>query len=171
MKTCNTCGISKPLDDFHLKRKGAESRQSSCKLCVRAYFRKWYDKNGDTVRARSLAVTQADPERNRAKVKEWRKANPEQRFRNALQDKGKRRAAKWGVEFGRIDYDALPLGDCPLCGEPIDLTIEHPDPMCRSLDHIKPMSLGGGHVQENVQWSHLGCNLRKRNQYPLKVGD
>lgn len=169
MKTCNACGVDKPLEDFYRKKSGKEGRQASCILCTKAYFQDWYAKNGDSVRERSLAVVRADPEANRAKVKEWRKANPEQRFRNGLQDKAKRRAHKWGVPFEKIDYDALPVDTCGICHEPIDLSLSHPDPWCRSLDHIKPFALGGGHVQDNVQWTHLSCNIRKRNRYQLTL--
>lgn len=33
--------------------------------------------------------------------------------------------------------------------------------MMASLDHIVPMSLGGGHTYLNTQCSHLMCNLKK----------
>lgn len=169
MKTCGKCGMEKSLDDFHRKKKGKEERQAHCKECVRAYFREWYSANGQSVRDRSLAVARSDPEANRAKVKAWALANPEQVFRNGLQDKAKRRTRKWGVPFESIDYDALPIEACGICGDPIDLSLSHPDPWCRSLDHIKPFALGGGHVQDNVQWTHLSCNIRKRNRYQLTL--
>jgi 5-methylcytosine-specific restriction endonuclease McrA len=33
-----------------------------------------------------------------------------------------------------------------------------------SLDHIEPLSLGGKHVPENVQITHLACNMAKGNR-------
>lgn len=34
-------------------------------------------------------------------------------------------------------------------------------PMYPSIDHIVPMSKGGGHVWENVQVAHIICNTEK----------
>lgn len=55
-------------------------------------------------------------------------------------------------------------GQCGVCGKPIDITIEHPDPMSASLDHIVPVSKGGTHARSNCQPAHLGCNSRKHNK-------
>lgn len=50
---------------------------------------------------------------------------------------------------------------CGICGEPIDRTLAHPDPMSASLDHVVPIVAGGGHTRANTQASHLICNLKK----------
>lgn len=58
-------------------------------------------------------------------------------------------------------------GICKICGKPIDLL-----DICNkavggfypSIDHIIPMSKGGGHVWENVQLAHVICNSRKGNR-------
>ena len=31
-------------------------------------------------------------------------------------------------------------------------------PLCASLDHVVPLSLGGGHTRDNVQCAHWLCN-------------
>lgn len=51
---------------------------------------------------------------------------------------------------------------CKLCGEPVDMSIEWPDPRSRSIDHIIPVSLGGGHELDNLQLAHLYCNQSKQ---------
>ena len=53
---------------------------------------------------------------------------------------------------------------CLLCGEPVDRDRRHPDPMCASLDHVVPVSMGGTNDAENFQTSHLVCNLRAGNK-------
>jgi predicted nucleic acid-binding Zn ribbon protein len=53
---------------------------------------------------------------------------------------------------------------CLLCGEPVDRDRSHPDPMCASLDHVVPVSMGGTNAAENLQTSHLVCNLRAGNK-------
>lgn len=55
---------------------------------------------------------------------------------------------------------------CALCGEPVDKTLTHPDPMSASLDHRVPIALGGTHTRDNVQCTHLACNLAKGKADP-----
>lgn len=50
---------------------------------------------------------------------------------------------------------------CGLCGEPVSPDVAWPDPLSPSVDHIVPLSKGGGHTVENVQLTHLQCNVRK----------
>lgn len=49
-------------------------------------------------------------------------------------------------------------GCCGICKEPV--TIEE-----FTVDHIKPISRGGGHVFDNLQPAHLLCNFRKGASY------
>lgn len=50
---------------------------------------------------------------------------------------------------------------CHICGDVVDLSLSHPDPMSRSVDHIIPRSRGGADHVSNYALSHLLCNLRK----------
>lgn len=54
--------------------------------------------------------------------------------------------------------------ECGICGEAIDLDLEHPDPLSKSIDHVIPISKGGEHSLTNCQLAHLGCNVRKSNK-------
>lgn len=51
--------------------------------------------------------------------------------------------------------------DCPECGEEIDLTLEYPHPMYRTIDHKKPLAKGGKHTLSNCQLMHAQCNASK----------
>lgn len=53
---------------------------------------------------------------------------------------------------------------CGICNNPVDRNLYHPHPMSVSLDHIIPVSKGGGHTYDNLQCSHLICNIRKSNK-------
>lgn len=55
-------------------------------------------------------------------------------------------------------------GCCGICGEPIDLTLKHPDKNSFSIDHIVPVSKGGVHTLGNVQAAHLLCNCLKQTK-------
>lgn len=48
-------------------------------------------------------------------------------------------------------------GICGLCKEWVA-------PRYASIDHVKPLSKGGEHTMNNVQLTHLKCNLRKGNR-------
>lgn len=53
---------------------------------------------------------------------------------------------------------------CGLCSTPVNPDAVWPDSMSASLDHILPLSKGGSHTHENVQISHLVCNISKGNR-------
>lgn len=55
---------------------------------------------------------------------------------------------------------------CGLCGRGIDPKLPHPHPMSASLDHVIPVSRGGGHTVKNLQAAHLKCNMQKGNGQP-----
>ena len=41
MKTCNTCGETKELDDFHNDRTKFDGKRTQCKLCRKSYKKEW----------------------------------------------------------------------------------------------------------------------------------
>lgn len=51
---------------------------------------------------------------------------------------------------------------CGVCGDPIDRSLRHPDPLFGSIDHVVPIA-SGGHPTEfgNLQIAHLECNVEK----------
>lgn len=77
------------------------------------------------------------------------------------------RARRWGLVYQRIDQAKIYKRDkwtCQLCMAPIPKDAKHPDPLSATVDHIVPMSCGGGHLPSNVQLAHLGCNTSKGNR-------
>lgn len=52
-------------------------------------------------------------------------------------------------------------GICGICHQTIDPDARYPDRDRFSIDHIVPESVGGSHSLENLQASHLSCNIRK----------
>lgn len=76
-----------------------------------------------------------------------------------------RRARKAGNTVGdSVTIEKLVSRDgavCGLCRGGVDLTLDHPNPMSKSIDHIVPISRGGSHSMENCQLAHLSCNVRK----------
>lgn len=51
--------------------------------------------------------------------------------------------------------------ECTACGLDVDLTLEWPDRMSKSIDHTVPLSRGGEHTLANTTLMHFGCNSSK----------
>lgn len=101
----------------------------------------------------------------RSERKAWIDAN-RQRLSNY---QAKRRAAKKGADTELVDALKVAERDgwvCYLCDNPVDPLVQRPDLMCRSIDHVIPLSKGGPHNYSNVRLAHLICNLRKLDSMP-----
>lgn len=95
-----------------------------------------------------------------------------QRKYNATHGKHKLRAIKYGVEFDKtvnLNDMLIRYGTkCAICGCECNLKdykVVNGVRICGddypSIDHIIPMSKGGGHVWNNVQVAHRSCNTKK----------
>lgn len=49
-KTCNTCGVEKPLTEFHKNGRAKDGHLGTCKQCVSKYQRERYAAKGNTLR-------------------------------------------------------------------------------------------------------------------------
>ena len=85
----------------------------------------------------------------------------------------KGRARKYGCAFdSSVTLKSLIKRNglrCAICGEMCNENdhewTNHFGPMSPTIDHIIPMSKGGGHVWDNVQVAHAICNSMKGVQY------
>lgn len=119
---------------------------------------KWRDDDERRKDARTRTARWRDE--NPDRVAEWVAANHDR----LLEHSSRRRARQRATQVGRIDLEALwvaSAGACGLCGEDVDRSLKYPDPLSRSLDHVIPLARGGAHSQDNLQWTHLVCNVRK----------
>lgn len=118
--------------------------------------------------------------RNRRLVKDrTKKAERQRRYRANRKARGlaantwtpalrdayhRRRTLKSGGTLGKAHFTEIAERDhwtCRLCSDPVDPGRIWPDPLSGSIDHIVPLSLGGGHEPTNVQLAHLRCNTAK----------
>jgi len=97
----------------------------------------------------------------------WNEANPNRYFHMRADQRHRRRARKYGNDvFQSIDPLLIYMRDgwrCGICGQIVDPTLKHPDPMSASLDHIIPLAVGGTHTRQNVQLAHMICNSSKQD--------
>jgi 5-methylcytosine-specific restriction endonuclease McrA len=76
----------------------------------------------------------------------------------------RKRARRLGVAYDPIAPHDVFVRDgwvCGVCSEAIDPDLRYPHLMSASVDHVVPMSRGGGHVWDNVQAAHFMCNSLK----------
>lgn len=187
-KTCTKCRETKPLGEFHRKAASKDGRQAHCRECDNATRRarrakyaaradrpvpksKRCPSCGEAKPGSAFSRNLAQKDGFRAQCRrcdnrlrsDHRRRKPEQQ--RALNQR--RRAWKAGVPSEPVSYDDLRERDgdnCSLCGEPIDFTLQWPDPMSRSRDHILPLSLGGHDVASNLRLVHLRENIARGNR-------
>jgi hypothetical protein len=64
-----------------------------------------------------------------------------------------------------VDRDAVGDRDgwvCGLCHLPIDRSLDYPDLMSASLDHVIALVHGGDHTYANCRIAHYRCNVSKK---------
>lgn len=156
-RECTGCRLVKPTSEFQKRRQSYDGINRRCKACRKIEKAAEYQRNREVQLARNKAYYAANREEYLAMVARYQAANPDKR----REYEGRRRARKAAATIGPIDLDALWTGNCGICLDPIDQDAVAPHPLSRSLDHIKPLVLGGSHEQSNLQWAHLRCNIRK----------
>lgn len=75
----------------------------------------------------------------------------------------RRAAAMAGGTINRLDIFNRDGWACRGCGRPVVAGVGNGDSRQATIDHIKPLSRGGEHVDSNCQTLCRGCNTRKHN--------
>lgn len=133
-------------------------------LCVRHYNQAHYRANAESAKARSrewragnperVAAQQVarGPERVRAAARSWYYRHPFRGVAGAANYKSKR----LGVP-GRLTAEGIASrfayfgGRCWICGAA----------GADSIDHVKPLNIGGLNTHSNIRPAHLGCNAAR----------
>ena len=165
MKTCTKCGETKPLDEYHRRKRAKDGRESRCKACKRAYKFEWYATNRDAILVRhdeyravnsDTILAQRVAYRSRPEVKAMR-------ARYTAEYKADRPHVGWEWRYSKraraYGFDprvsSFTMGElieahgdrCVHCGGPFE-----------SLDHYpQPISRGGEHSLTNCRPSCMNC--------------
>ena len=200
-KICKKCHEAKPLSEFGKNKERPDGLQSQCKPCLaaakraqyaadpekhKARHREWAQANADHLREYKREYEQKNADRRLAYFAAYRAANMEamrernRRWREAnreyLRAKGRayakanadRYRAAWHRRRARIrsigggyttaEWEALcaKYGHrCLRCGKSRRLTV----------DHVLPLSKGGGNVIGNLQPLCRSCNCSKGTRH------
>jgi 5-methylcytosine-specific restriction endonuclease McrA len=90
-------------------------------------------------------------------VSRFRSAKPDSVAQHRANANHKRRARLVQGEFENVDIDALYERDggvCQICMTEVPRGLA-------TIDHIIPLSRGGGHTYDNTQIAHRVCNSKK----------
>lgn len=182
-KKCSKCGEEKPLEQFHKQKECKGGHRPDCKVCFYAAARtrlkpgqhaaycrafrlrnpnadrEYYEKNKARIIPQQVEYNRRNKEAYLAKMRAWRKANPEKVqvwVRN-------RRAKLKGLNGSHTIDDIKALlesqqGLCVYCCCDIRESFQ--------VDHIVPVSKGGANDKTNLQLLCKPCNLDKRDKDP-----
>lgn len=129
---------------------------------VREGYRRWYSENAEKKRDESLNWYRNNQDRAKQTNSTWYRDNVDKSRAKARA----RRVIKRGGDSEKFFAAEIFKRDewvCQLCGGKVDPALRHPDPLSASLDHVVPVSKGGGHTRANVQLAHLVCNTARGN--------
>ena len=73
-KTCRTCQVSKPVNEFYWVGPNSDSYTCRCKICHKKNARVWVMEHQEVARARARTWAKMNPERHQLNGKIWRKA-------------------------------------------------------------------------------------------------
>lgn len=73
-KSCTRCGLNKPLEEFHVDKKGRYSRSARCKACACQHVRDYRQTNLIRITKAKQEWYDANPDWKRQYAREYRKA-------------------------------------------------------------------------------------------------
>lgn len=121
----------------------------------------WKRRNPDTVRRHARSAYWRDPDKLRARSRDYIKAHPHINREAARRRMARKRAARAGVTIEAVTRAALEAmlerqeGRCFYCKDMLEK---------KHLDHMTPLSRGGKHSMDNLCWTCPSCNLRKHRR-------
>lgn len=156
-KRCTTCEEVKPLTEFYKNGKSWDGLASVCKVCDRAWHKEDWAANLEERRAGNRRKYVAD---RQARIEQ---ANEAVHIRRRMLAEAKRDAGVTLTALREIHGDS-----CCYCGVTVDFVPmkrgEPYNPLRASIEHLVPVSKGGGHTWDNCRIACLACNLSKNNR-------
>ena len=154
-KRCTKCGDEYPAttDYFHARSDRKSGIKSECKSCGDLRQRNHYASNIEEAHQEQKRYRDANPERNKKRLREYRAEHPE-KFLIYNQNRAARKKAAPGTHTAQ-DIQAQfqrQKGKCYYCHK--HLTKYH-------VDHVIPLSRGGSNDPSNLVIACPLCNQKK----------
>jgi 5-methylcytosine-specific restriction endonuclease McrA len=185
IKKCSKCNTEKPVASFYNDRSRKDGLCCQCKDCMsetkELYLKNHKDKVADTQRRHRIKTKEKIASRmrqyhkdNAVRISEYSKKyyQTERGIETRRRGKYRRRAIMACVEVEDFNPSEVLERDgyvCQLCGRKTRPDFKNPyHSLYPNLDHIVPISAGGGHTRLNTQCLCHRCNCQKHNS---GVGD
>ena len=167
-KACTKCKEIKPLSEFWKEKGTKDGFKCWCKSCRNKLARKWRTKNKDRINKELRDWYKSNPGKNKEYHDKWIVDNVEKtkenskRYKSNNKDKvrenDRNRRARIKKSKGIITKEEWSAvlekhgNKCLCCGR-TDVKM--------TMDHVKPIFIGGSHTVDNVQPLCLSCNSKK----------
>lgn len=128
---------------------------------LKEYRRQYTKKNREEILSKMKAYRDSNKEKMRALQKEWRDKNPDVVLFHTRTRKSRIRGQ--GGSVSKAELDTILESQKHICiGCGISLRESTPH-----MDHIMPLSKGGTHSADNIQFLCAPCNQSKHAKHPL----
>ncbi len=157
MKACNHCKEEKSLAEFSVCRSSRDGLQPKCKPCSSAASNAWNKANRDKTKVYDLRRHKKHQAARIASYQRWLSANPDKKKQYADTHNMRRRAQRLGNGGTHTQEEISALkasyhGLCAYCTS-----------AANEIDHVVPLSHGGGNEISNLVPACGSCNRRKFN--------
>ncbi len=164
MKYCPRCDKDQPLEEFNKNKNRYDGYQGYCRPCQKSRNAEWIAEHRERYLAQKKARYLKNKEKHNEGVRRWQKQNPDKmaaiyaRYSQNNKEKvylknNKRRVRVKDATFVILDKEIKRLysGNCIHCGATENTT----------MDHLIPVSRGGGHSIGNLVPMCKSCNSSK----------
>ena len=158
-------------------KKNAERRKREDPQLHRQRTLRWRQQHTDRAKAQAKAYRQANRSSESARMRRWLE-DPEHKERhyaniNRWVARNPHKVAIYRGRRARAELEGNATRElinakweasnktCCLCGTRIDDTLSSPHPMSLTLEHLTPISRGGRHDIDNIDFAHRTCNTKK----------
>ncbi len=163
-KTCNKCGIKKPLDLFYRKSESKDGRYNSCKSCKYIIDKDYRKLNRNRIRENQQRWERENRDHCNAKYREYA-ANNRERRRELISISTKKKP--WKKCAREAKRRSFKLNATPLWADLKAIEdIYESCPKGHHVDHIVPLqgkTVCGLHVEYNLQHLSASDNIAKSN--------
>jgi len=170
-RVCVACSVRLPVDSFGADKSASGGRRTECKPCRSAKMKAWYQANRERQAQRQRDRITADPDRARRQDMERYERSKPKRLELAKEGMHRRRALMRDGEWERgVTTRSVRKRDgdlCHYCRSAMSFEPAPPRtfvPLLATLEHVLPLSRGGGHTMANAVLACWQCNVRKNNK-------
>lgn len=174
---CSRCKQHLPISEFNFDNSRPPMNLSSkCKACIREYNKEYREKNREKIRQNDADYYIRNSEAIKERVRDYIDWNREKHNQASL-DRAKSNPEKVRVyKLARRARKANVLS-IPYTSDQLSARMSMWDGLCwiclkepwTTVDHVKPLAVGGPDILSNLRSACKSCNSSKRYTWPFTV--